>query len=216
MAHEASPLVQSGPARVDRDTSQSQHEHFCARCSTAMGSEARPPNHRRKLLYAACLAVVIFAFAIAAMCTAWQFEKPSIVQLFVALWSVPTIAVLVILYCMSRIRDSPVPVLSNTLNQVCIVSALGLTWFILVVAMLTQNTEICTGWGKSHVGCAMFTTSHVFSWVLFIALFYTAYAIYSRAVAIHGAALVPLPGPPPVIAAWKLSVVADDEGVIKI
>ncbi|KAJ6616854.1 hypothetical protein B0H10DRAFT_2035970 [Mycena sp. CBHHK59/15] len=87
---------------------------------------------------------------------------------------------------------------------------------VLVIAMVTQNTAACHHWGTSHAFCGLYTTSHVLSWFLAITLFGAAYAVYRRAVIIHGAALVPRPGPPPLVAAWRLSDVADGEGAIKI
>ncbi|KAJ6560681.1 hypothetical protein B0H10DRAFT_2118966 [Mycena sp. CBHHK59/15] len=76
---------------------------------------------------------------------------------------------------------------------------------VLVIAMVTQNTAACHHWGTSHAFCGLYTTSHVLSWFLAITLFGAAYAVYRRAVTIHGAALVPRPGPPPLVAAWRLS-----------
>jgi len=220
MAADSQPLLTEGQV-PDVDGTQ----HFCARCSSELELQhgytdsKKKSNLRAKLIFVAIvLSFMIFAFAVAEMATAGYFDSPTILQLFVALWTGVTITILSFLLYMGCRRPSPDQSrhpLGRTPIQIYILCALAVTWIIFMIAMMTQNPVVCARW-YGPVPCGMFTTAHVLSWFLIIALFWAAYATYRRAVAIHGTSSVVIQTPPPLVEAWRLSDVADGEGAIKI
>jgi len=197
---------------------QSQPQHFCARCSSELGLHHHDDPKRKdlrkiRIFVAIILSILMFAFSVVEMATAWQFHSPSILMLFVALWLVVTVVLLGILLYMGHRRH----ILGRTSIQIYILCGLACSWIIFMVAMMTQNLNAC-GWssGISGLTCDMFTLVHLLSWVLIITLSSAAYVTYRRAVAIHGTALVAVQAPSPLIEAWRLSDIADVEGTIKI
>ncbi|KAJ7631358.1 hypothetical protein DFH06DRAFT_1337770 [Mycena polygramma] len=59
------------------------------------------------------------------------------------------------------------------------------------------------------MACVLFVLVDVLSWCLFITLFGAAYALYRKAVILHGNQMVPVPDPPPLVPAWRLSHISD-------
>ncbi|KAJ6581997.1 hypothetical protein B0H19DRAFT_521977 [Mycena capillaripes] len=105
----------------------------------------------------------------------------------------------------------------RTTVQVLVLCGLAVFWLFLSGVMVPVNSQYCElrGWRRRGDSCRLFTAAHVFTWLLIVSLFSAAYATYRRAVNIHGRTLVPLPAPP-MVAAWRISNVADREGAIKI
>ncbi|KAJ6520824.1 hypothetical protein B0H19DRAFT_1252144 [Mycena capillaripes] len=59
------------------------------------------------------------------------------------------------------------------------------------------------------MACVIFVFVDILSWSLFITLFGAAYAMYRRAIMLHGKTLVPVSKSPPLVAAWRLSHISD-------
>ncbi|KAJ7289184.1 hypothetical protein C8J57DRAFT_1276943 [Mycena rebaudengoi] len=147
-----------------------------------------------------------------------EFGTSSTLPLVVVVWSTVTIAVLAVLVHVSRLSGSD-RMLGRTTTHIFALGGLGVSWQSLVVAMpFHTNKEACSfdSAGRSYnnkvANCALFTTSHVLAWFLWITLFSAAFAIYRRAVSIHGKAMVPRPG---VVAAWRLSDISEEEAYTK-
>ncbi|KAJ7117474.1 hypothetical protein C8R44DRAFT_790795 [Mycena epipterygia] len=217
-----------GPVPVDRsDAGRSQPHHFCAHCSSHLESQDyrrfNSWTHRHSLITAAIvLCCIMFALSVAEMCTVRRFTSPSVLQVFVSLWLYVTVSLLAVLLFMGRRQESS-PMLGRTIVQIRVLCALACSWIIFMIAMATQNGTACerysafSRWGwASDATCGLFTTVHVLSWFLFLILFAAAYATYRRAVTIHGAVLVPVPAPTPLVPAWQLANIADGQGAIKI
>ncbi|KAJ7763629.1 hypothetical protein DFH07DRAFT_396383 [Mycena maculata] len=211
------PTTEGDLVNVPRPgVSSSKPPHFCARCSSELDfhSGKRVPkcgNARLILIIAAIvLSVTIFALAVAEMSTARRFRSPSILQIFVALWTDVTITMLIILVYMGRRREGRSK-LGRTTVQIRVLCALACSWIVFMIAMMTQNARACDRWSHSRLTCGLFTTIHVLSWWLIIILFSAAYATYCRAVRIHGSTVVAVP-----VAAWRFSDIADGEGSITI
>ncbi|KAJ7117475.1 hypothetical protein C8R44DRAFT_879038 [Mycena epipterygia] len=212
-----------GPVPVDRsDAGRSQPHHVCARCSSHLESQdykgSNTWTHRHRLIIAAIvICCIMFALSVAEMSTVRHFTSPSVLQVFVSLWLYVTVTLLAILLFMGRRQESS-PMLGRTIVQIRVLCALACSWIIFMIAMATQNGRACQryNWATSPATCGLFTTVHVLSWFLFLVLFAAAYATYSRAVTIHGAVMVPVPAPPPLVPAWQLANIADGQGAIKI
>ncbi|KAJ7464528.1 hypothetical protein FB451DRAFT_1263746 [Mycena latifolia] len=217
---EAQPLLVD--ADVADNAGRSPPQHFCARCSSELQvhqdhKETKPWTLRHILIIVAMiLSCIIFILAIAEMSTAKWFESPSILQIFVTLWTDVTMTLLGLLLYFGR-RSQVHRKWGRTAVQIKVLCVLGVSWIIFVIAMITQNTSACQRrrWRDATVTCGLFTTVHVFSWFLVITLFSAAYATYRKAVVTHGTNMVPLPNPP-MVAAWRLSNIADVGGAIKI
>ncbi|KAJ6530048.1 hypothetical protein DFH09DRAFT_1327009 [Mycena vulgaris] len=220
MDSDTEPLIKVDASEAE-NASRSSPQHFCARCSSELEShqdhkESKPWTPRHILIIVAMvLSTLIFTFSVAEMATAHRFESPSILQVFVALWTDVTVTFLGLLLYMGRRRESRRK-LGRTDVQIKVMSALAFSWIIFMVAMMTQNREACHHnlWRPTSETCGFFTTVHILSWFLIIVLFGAAYATYRRAITIHGNRMVPLPAP--LVPAWRLSDIADGEGAIKI
>ncbi|KAJ7289183.1 hypothetical protein C8J57DRAFT_1276941 [Mycena rebaudengoi] len=233
---EAQMITQTSPQNaVERNNSvleghHPQHAHICTRCSAELREptftdvEASRWTPRHKLIYLAIIiSILIFIFEVVEMLVTpgnpgWTHLG---VPLIAALLCDVTYAVLFFLLKFGRRRGSN-RWLARTTTQIGVFSALGLAWEMMAVAMLVLNKEACgqDPWRRysknKEAACGLYTTSHVFAWILCIILYTAAWMVYSRAVSLHGKAKVPRPGPPPVIAAWRLTDVADGEGSIKL
>ncbi|KAF8190311.1 hypothetical protein K438DRAFT_1971187 [Mycena galopus ATCC 62051] len=147
-------------------------------------------------------------------------DSPNGISVFVAIWTHVTLAVLIVLLCMGRRRYSQHK-LGRTVIQIRVLCALGVSWLLLMAGIITlnTNTDAMCGTRRSYYyrnytrdDCRrLFYAAHAFSWVLTVTLFSAAYATYHRAVALHGTALV-VPPLPPMVPAWRLSTVGDNEG----
>ncbi|KAJ6582004.1 hypothetical protein B0H19DRAFT_1061481 [Mycena capillaripes] len=131
------------------------------------------------------------------------------------IWTPVTVATLIFLLYMGHRRNSGRK-FGRTTIQVLVLCGLAVFWLFLSGVMIPVNSHYCVlrAWVREE-SCHLFTAAHVFAWLLIVSLFSAAYATYRRAVNIHGNTLVPLPAPP-MVAAWRISNVADSEGVIKI
>ncbi|KAJ6488053.1 hypothetical protein C8R45DRAFT_264759 [Mycena sanguinolenta] len=148
-------------------------------------------------------------------------DKPNVISVFVAIWTIVTFAVLIVLLCVGSSRYSGYK-LGRTVTQIHVLCALGVSWLLLMAGIITMNANPNSMCGRYYRGdCRkLFYAAHAFSWILTITLFSAAYATYRRAVAIHGATMT-IPPPPPMVPAWRLSSVADNEesmreGTVKI
>ncbi|KAJ7699041.1 hypothetical protein B0H17DRAFT_1049975 [Mycena rosella] len=218
MGSDNQPLLVDAPPSTDVDNGQLQH--YCARCSSQLEShqdnkESQPWTMRHSLIIVAIiLSSVIFIFSVVEMSTGRVFRGPSILQIFVVIWTDMTITFLALLLYMGRRRQAGRRKLGRTVAQVRVLCALASSWTIFMTIMMALNPRAC-GWYSNDVVCGLFTTIHVFTWFLIITLFWAAYATYRRAVTIHGTNMVPLPTTP-MVSAWRLSNIADGEGAIKI
>ncbi|KAJ7918635.1 hypothetical protein B0H13DRAFT_283349 [Mycena leptocephala] len=97
-------------------------------------------------------------------------------------------------------------ILSRTITQIYVICALGMSWIGIVCTQIAINTNVCRR--DSAVACVLFVISNISSWSLFLTLFGAAYAMYRRAVALHGNTMVPVPSPP-LVPAWSLSHISD-------
>ncbi|KAJ7464529.1 hypothetical protein FB451DRAFT_1370284 [Mycena latifolia] len=170
-------------------------------------------------LYAATyLSCSIFVLAVAGMIIRFA----GIMQLFVALYSAATVTTLFILLRLGRRRGSQLT-LARTTSQIYVMSGLGLTWIgeQLYGAGISLALLIYQGWftcllafpysfrRESSAACVTFVAVDILVGSLALALFWAAYAVYRRAVALHGATMVPIPGPQPLVPAWRLAHVSD-------
>ncbi|KAJ7103799.1 hypothetical protein C8R44DRAFT_987998 [Mycena epipterygia] len=218
MDSETQPFLDTevGPVYVH---DHSQPHHLCARCSSDLASQDYKGSKSLTLRHilisvAIALSCMMFILSVAEMGSAWRFKAPSIVQLFVALWTDVTITFLALLLYAGRRGDSR-PTMGRTTVQIHVLTALACSWIIFMVAMLTQNSGACA-WRSGPAACGLFTTVHVLSWFLIFVLFTAAYATYRRAVTIHGTTMVPLPVTPTLVPAWRVSHIAGGEGSVKI
>ncbi|KAJ7812028.1 hypothetical protein B0H14DRAFT_2858442 [Mycena olivaceomarginata] len=157
--------------------------HICAQCSSDSEKSVSAPHVReprmswgRKLSYCAtCISSSIVVLSLVQFfATVHRNRFTGIFQLIVALHSVQTSLLLMILLRLGRIKGSQHR-LSRAISQIYVLCGLGLTWIV-------------------------------------IAVFGTAYAIYYRAVSLHGHKLVPVPDPPSPVAAWRLAHISDSGG----
>ncbi|KAJ6620652.1 hypothetical protein B0H10DRAFT_2021286 [Mycena sp. CBHHK59/15] len=220
LAGAGTPNAEGDPPRVERDDAQVS-QHFCSRCSGEL--EHRPDysestmTHRHKLIHVAIfLAIIIFVLGVGAMFSGSEFRDSSLIELCATIWSDVTIATLAILLHTGRFNGWCPKLLGRTTAQIYVLCGLGISWIVLIIPMVARNKEACYDRHTTNAFCGLYTTSHVLSWFLFITLFVAAYAAYRRAVTIHGTAPVPVPRPPRLVPAWRLSDVADGEGTIKI
>ncbi|KAJ6517798.1 hypothetical protein DFH09DRAFT_233093 [Mycena vulgaris] len=218
MDSDTEPLIKVD-ASEGENASRSPPQHFCARCSSELEShqdhkEPKPWTPRHILIIVAMvLSTLMFTFSVAEMATAYRFESPSILQVFVALWTDVTMSFLGLLLYMG-LRHESRRKLGRTDVQIKAMSALAFSWIIFMLPMMAENPEACHGWRTTSETCGLFTTVHTLAWFLIIVLFGAAYATYRRAITIHGNRMVPLPAP--LVPAWRLSDIADSEGAIKI
>ncbi|KAJ7103802.1 hypothetical protein C8R44DRAFT_858894 [Mycena epipterygia] len=206
--------AEANPAHVDHSGAGcSEHHHICARCSSELESPGSKVSTLRHILMivAITLSCIMFILSVAEMSSVWRFKGPSILQIFVALWTDVTITFLALLLYAGRRGDSR---LGRTTVQIHVLTALACSWIIFMFAMLTQNPGACA-WRSGPAACGLFTTVHVLSWFLIFVLCAAAHATYRRAVAIHGATMVPLPTPI-LVPAWRLSHMAGGEGSVKL
>ncbi|KAJ7918634.1 hypothetical protein B0H13DRAFT_1992325 [Mycena leptocephala] len=84
--------------------------------------------------------------------------------------------------------------------QVHVLCGLAASWIFLTVGMIPTNHNICNYYHQDV--CGLFTSANILVWFLIAVLF--------------GAANMVLHPTPPMVAAWRLSHVADAEGAIKI
>ncbi|KAJ7666268.1 hypothetical protein DFH06DRAFT_1386413 [Mycena polygramma] len=196
---------------------QSQ-EHLCTRCSCELNSKTSPKSsscqtNSRLILFCVAIlfSVIIFALLVAQMAVA----SVSVIGIFVVIWTDVTITTLAVLLHMGRRRNAHRK-LGRTVTQIRLLSALGVSWLLLMVGMIVQNPHrsVCGGRWYDIDSCGLFTSAHVFSWLLIVTLFSAAFATYRKAVATHGTDMVPLPSPP-LIPAWRLSTVADVSNVAR-
>ncbi|KAJ7455759.1 hypothetical protein FB451DRAFT_1564795 [Mycena latifolia] len=156
---------------------------------------------------------MIFILAVAEVITGAGPRSPSILQIFVALWTDLTFTFLALLLYTASRRE-PSESLSRPAAQIFVLSGLGFSWIVFILAMLTQTLRACAG---DLVACSLFTTIHLLSWFLMITLFSAAYATYRMAADdSHGASMVLPTAGPHFVEAWRLSNNADSEGAIKI
>ncbi|KAJ7792415.1 hypothetical protein B0H14DRAFT_2931411 [Mycena olivaceomarginata] len=150
-------------------------------------------------------------------------EKPNVITVFATIWTHVTIGVLFLLLWLGR-RCYSHHRLGRTVTQIHVLCALAVSWLFLMAGIITLNTNtnsMCGWHWYNRSDCRrLFYAAHAFSWILIITLFSAAYATYRRAVAVHGTELV-RPPPPPMVPAWRLSGVADNErptseGALKI
>ncbi|KAJ7314370.1 hypothetical protein DFH08DRAFT_895285 [Mycena albidolilacea] len=189
--------------------SYSQTEHLCARCSDHLDSSRDYTSELLKftwrlilILTAIFLASTVFSLLVAQMTEG----GPSVISIFVVIWTQVTIAVLGLLLYFGR---RPQHKLGRIGVQVHILCVLALSWIPLIVGLLATNSRVCW-WGGAT--CGLFTSAHVFVWFLVIVLFGAAYATYRRAVKMHGSALVPLPSPP-MVPAWRIASLGGEGGI---
>ncbi|KAJ7124410.1 hypothetical protein C8R44DRAFT_875446 [Mycena epipterygia] len=152
------------------------------------------------------ISLSIFVLAIAEVYTERHgIQLTAIGQIVVALNSAATF---VILLRLGR-RQHP---LARTISQIYVLCGLALSWIGFVSFLIVGNIAACSRrslYRKPLGTCALFTTVNILGWALSITLFGAAYAVYRRAIALHGDAMVPAPGPPPRVAAWRLSQISD-------
>ncbi|KAF7356241.1 hypothetical protein MVEN_00955600 [Mycena venus] len=212
MGSDTQPLLADTEANLHHPSSAAspQTEHLCTRCSAQLGSKDYNQStitwRLVLMLVAIFLCASVFSLLVAQMADQGQ---ASVSGVFATIWTDVTVTVLAILLYMGR---RPGRWLGRTPVQVHVLCALGFSWILLIVGMIPENHYQCIWSGTS---CGLFTTAHVLTWFLAIALFGAAYATYRRAVKIHGATMVPDPSPP-MVAAWRLANVGDNEGAIKI
>ncbi|KAJ7892736.1 hypothetical protein B0H14DRAFT_956056 [Mycena olivaceomarginata] len=185
-------------------------EHLCTRCvhevDAAGDKTTLEITLRLVSMSAACLlSITIFGLLVGHFTVG---HRPNVLTIFIAVWTDVTATSVLALLIMGRHRK-----LGRTVTQIRVLSALAVSWIFLLFAMISQesSSDIC-GW-RNYTNChGLFTAAHVLSWFLMITLFAGAYATYRRAISIHGTGTVPLPGPP-MIPAWRLSVVAENQGI---
>ncbi|KAJ6588822.1 hypothetical protein B0H19DRAFT_1101300 [Mycena capillaripes] len=209
MDSENQPLLADVEAPADAGRSEPQAQHICSRCSSEMGIQRESGDFsitwRHILIFVAIMfSGIIFTLFVLQM----KIHEPNVLTVLVTVWTGVTNTILVVLLYMGGRHKSK---LGRTVTQIQALCALGFSWILLMLGMITQNgnPEIC-GW--NFRACDLYTTAHVFSWFLIVILFGAAYATYRRAVKIHGSTPIPVPPVP----AWRLSTVADGEGAIKI
>ncbi|KAJ7032432.1 hypothetical protein C8F04DRAFT_1396672 [Mycena alexandri] len=189
-------------------TGDSQHQHICSRCASELSSKTRFKLTLRHILLAVgiVLACSIFSFLVVQMSVA---DIADVHTVFVAIWTDVTVTALAFLLYLGGHRK-----FGRTAFQVRALCALGFSWIALMAGMISQNVNgrVCH-WAST---CGWFSTAHVLSWLLIVVLFSAAYATYHRAVTVHGTALVPILDPQPMVAAWRLASVTDNEGSVKI
>ncbi|KAJ7464520.1 hypothetical protein FB451DRAFT_1403191 [Mycena latifolia] len=212
------PLLADEVSHIHGNAGGTDPQHLCARCSSELESnqDYKGPKtgtlRRVLIIVALVLGSLIFFFDVLIM----GLGAFSVLQLFIALWIDVTITTLGLLLYMGRRRKSPgngkLARLGGTAAQIRVLCALGFSWILFISGTMKLNARFCN-WGS--VACGLFTTIDVLIWILMIVLFSAAYATYRRAVAIHGTNMVPILTPP-MVAAWRLSDIADGEGAIKI
>ncbi|KAJ7079034.1 hypothetical protein C8R43DRAFT_1053208 [Mycena crocata] len=221
MDSDTQPLLADVDYHIKHQDSRARHEsqpqRFCARCSSELEANRELKTsfgiRHGSIFLAIVLCVIMFILAVSEMSTTWWFRSPSILHIFVAIWTDVTITVLAVLLYMGRRRNVSHK-LGRTIVQIRVLCALGFSWIVFIFAMIALNHEACR-WRSSGATCALFTIDHVLAWLLSITLFSTAWATYRRAINIHGTHMVPIPTPRPLVAAWRLSDISD-EGAIKI
>ncbi|KAK7039513.1 hypothetical protein R3P38DRAFT_3181263 [Favolaschia claudopus] len=189
--------------------SEDQQEHLCHRCAA---------NDSGKLtlrLFLTCVAMfwcmIIFALDIGHM----SIGRPTFVSVFVAIWADVTLSLLIILLYFGRRRYADHP-LNRTVTQIKVLGALAISWLLLMAPIINTNVQTEDGerlWSYNHDCTRLFTAAHAFAWVLIVTLLLAAYATYRRAVKLHGTDEV-APPPPAKVSAWRLSGVADTQGLM--
>jgi len=207
------------PHANQSNAGRSQVPHLCSRCSNELDTHSYKITLRHILLFVAIVfCVTIFSLLVGHMAVG---KRPTVVSVFVAIWTHVTLAVLVLLLCFGRRRHAHRK-LGRTVTQIRVLCALAVSWLFLMGGMIALNTDpdsMCGwwnrgGWWNDRGDCRkLFSAAHAFCWILIVTLFSAAYATYRRAVTMHGTAMV-LPPPPPMVPAWQLSGVADTEGAI--
>ncbi|KAJ7765281.1 hypothetical protein B0H16DRAFT_1883273 [Mycena metata] len=193
---------------------ESQHHALCSRCSSELISTAEPKRLKRNfkltlrhilLSVGILLSALVFSFLVAQMTEAKRTDFHTVV---VTIWTDVTGTTLALLLWLGSH-----PKFGRTAFQVRALCVLGFSWIALIGGMISQNAngKVCH-WAET---CGWFNTAHVFSWLLIVVLFSAAYTTYRKALAIHGAELVPIPEPRPT-PAWRLASVTDNEGRVKI
>ncbi|KAJ7359208.1 hypothetical protein DFH08DRAFT_845407 [Mycena albidolilacea] len=213
---------------------RSQAQHLCSRCENELDSQSFKTTPRHLLIFAAILfCIIIFSLFVGHMAvepTAMYFrngrafyvpaeKRANVITVFAAIWTQGTLGVLLLLLCMGRRRHSHHK-LSRTVTQIRVLCALAVSWLFLMAGIVTLHTSTGSRCGWNGDCQRLFFAAHAFSWILIVTLFSAAYATYRRAVTVHGTELV-RPPPPPMVPAWRLSGVADNErpiseGVLKI
>ncbi|KAJ7699030.1 hypothetical protein B0H17DRAFT_1049956 [Mycena rosella] len=132
MGSDSQPLLVDAPPSTDVDNGQLQH--YCACCSSQLEShqdnkESQPWTMRHSLIIVAIiLSSVIFIFSVVEMSTARIFRGPSILQIFVVIWTDMTITYLALLLYMGRRRQAGRRKLGRTVAQVRVMCALASSW----------------------------------------------------------------------------------------
>ncbi|KAJ7314369.1 hypothetical protein DFH08DRAFT_895284 [Mycena albidolilacea] len=192
--------------------------HTCAQCSSdseksVSALHVREPRMSwgRKLSYCAtCISSSIVVLSLVQFfATVHRNRLTGIFQFIVALHSVLTSLLLMILLRLGRIKGSQHR-LSRAISQIYVLCGLGLTWIVFACSLAALNENVCRR--DSAVVCFLFVIEHILCWALVIAVFGTAYAIYHRAVSLHGHRLVPVPDPSSPVAAWRLAHISDSGG----
>ncbi|KAF7356242.1 hypothetical protein MVEN_00955700 [Mycena venus] len=190
--------------------------HQCVQCSSEKSAfsphflEHRMSWGRRLLYSSACISSCIFILSLAEFCAAGHRNRfTGIFQISVALSSFATSLILMILLRLGRTPGSQQR-LARTDSQMFVLCGLGLTWIGFVCTLVAINEEVCR---RDSTGvCFLFVIENILCWSLFITMFGAAYAMYRRAVTLHGNEMVPMPNPPPLVPAWRLSHISDSAG----
>ncbi|KAF7360404.1 hypothetical protein MVEN_00770300 [Mycena venus] len=185
-------------------------QHLCSRCACEVDSDSYKITPRHILIFAAIVwCLTIFSLLVGHMAVG---ERPKFTTVFVTIWTFVTLPILLVLLIMGHRRHSRHK-LGRTVTQIRVLCALAVSWLLLVTGLITLNanpSSTCGWWNRGDCR-KLLTAAHAFSWILIVTLFSAAYATYRRAVSLHGTAMV-LPPPPPMVPAWRLSGVADNEG----
>ncbi|KAJ7824169.1 hypothetical protein B0H14DRAFT_3461158 [Mycena olivaceomarginata] len=147
------------------------------------------------------LTILILALAevvVETLVSSLGMDTTGIAQCTVAYYSLGTLVTLALLLRQERRRANTQ---TRITSQVCVLCGLGLAWLGFSVGLAVENVTACQDtfffYGNPQVAvCALFTVVDIFSWILFVALFGAAFALYHRSLNVHRHAERPAPGHP--------------------
>ncbi|KAJ6530047.1 hypothetical protein DFH09DRAFT_152041 [Mycena vulgaris] len=152
-----------------------------------------------------------------------------ILQICGAFYSAVTFTTLITLLRLGRRKGSQLT-LARTTSQIYVMCGMSMTWIGRQLSddqidfaypslyqgsaclLVSKNTKVCSRYSsprESTAACVIITLVNILAFVLSITLLGAAYAVYHRAIILHGNERLPAPGPPPLVAAWRLAHVSD-------